>query len=143
MIRYISRPMGKMQKLLFVYNANSGTRNAILDSMHKVFSPKTYNCKLCDITFGVFSENKTWRRFREDNQHQMVFLHKDEFAKGYKSKFGHKFLHAHQLIDAWFSLRRPLRFDQANAGLETKFLAIVSHFGLQLRSVMQYFIDLG
>ena len=91
MIRYISRPMGKMQKLLFVYNANSGTRNAILDSMHKVFSPKTYNCKLCDITFGVFSENKTWRRFREDNQHQMVFLHKDEFAKGYKSKFGHKF----------------------------------------------------
>ena len=79
------------QKLLFIYNANSGTRNAILDSVHKIFSPHTYDCKLCDITFGVISENKTWKRFREESQHEMVFLHKDGFAKKYKSKFGYKF----------------------------------------------------
>lgn len=83
--------MEQMQKLLFIYNANSGARNALLDSMHKVFSPHTYDCKLCDITFGVFFENKTWKRFRKESQHHMVFLHKDEFVKGYKSKFGHKF----------------------------------------------------
>ena len=80
-----------MQKLLFVYNANSGTRNAILDGMHKVFSPKTYDCKLCDITYGVFTENQTWKKFRKESKHELVFLHKDEFTKTYASKFGYKF----------------------------------------------------
>ena len=80
-----------MQKLLFVYNANSGTRNAILDSMHKIFSPKTYDCKLCDITYGVLTENRTWKRFRRESNHELVFLHKDEFTKAYASKFGYKF----------------------------------------------------
>lgn len=79
------------QILLFVYNANSGKRNALMDSMHKVFSPQTYDCKLCELTFGVVSENRTWKKFRQETDQEMVFLHKDEFAKKYKSKFGHKF----------------------------------------------------
>lgn len=79
------------QKILFIYNANSGARNAVLDSMHKVFSPSTYDCKLCDITYGVISENRIWKKFRQNSPHKMVFLHKDEFAKRYASKFGYKF----------------------------------------------------
>ncbi|MEL6485046.1 MAG: GTPase [Bacteroidota bacterium] len=79
------------QKLVFVYNANSGARNAILDSMHKVFSPATYACSLCDITYGVLSENKLWKKFRVQSGLEMVFLHKDEFTQTYASKFGHKF----------------------------------------------------
>lgn len=79
------------QKILFIYNANSGARNAVMDSMHKVFSPSTYDCKLCDITYGVISENRTWKKFRQNSLHKMVFLHKDEFAKRYASKFGYKF----------------------------------------------------
>lgn len=63
----------------------------VLDSMHKVFSPQTYDCKLCDITFGVVSENRTWKRFRQESDLKMRFLHKDEFSKKYKSKFGYKF----------------------------------------------------
>lgn len=78
-------------KLLFIYNANSGKRNALLDSAHKILSPSTYDCHLCDITFGVFSENRTWKRFREQRNMEMVFLHKDEFAEQYASKFGYKF----------------------------------------------------
>lgn len=78
-------------KLLFVYNANSGLRNALLDSAHKILSPSTYDCNLCDITFGVFTENSSWKRFRESSKIPMEFLHKDEFAQQYASKFGHKF----------------------------------------------------
>lgn len=78
-------------KIIFVYNANSGTRNAVMDGMHKVFSPSTYECKLCDITYGVVSENRTWKKYRQNSLHKMVFLHKDEFAKQYASKFGYKF----------------------------------------------------
>lgn len=79
------------QKIVFVYNANSGARNAIMDSMQKVFNPSTYDCKLCDITYGVVSENRTWKKFRQESNNQMSFLHKDEFAKKYASKFGYKF----------------------------------------------------
>lgn len=79
------------QKLIFVYNADSGFRNMLLDSMHKILSPGTYDCKLCDITFGIFTENRRWKAFREKTSIPMEFLHKDEFRKAYASKFGYKF----------------------------------------------------
>ena len=82
------------QKLIFVYNADSGTRNLIMDGAHKILSPSTYNCKLCDITFGKFTENRVWKKFRkqlEADNTELEFLHKDEFAKSYRSKFGYKF----------------------------------------------------
>lgn len=80
-----------LKQLLFVYNANSGKRNALLDSMHKVFSPSTYDCNLCDITFGLVGENRIWKKFREQSKMPMSFVHKDEFTKSYASKFGYRF----------------------------------------------------
>lgn len=80
-----------MGKLLFIYNANSGTRNSILASVHKIVNPKTYNCNLCTVTFGLLKENTLWKQFREDSGYTMIFLHKDEFLTSYKSKFGYKF----------------------------------------------------
>ncbi|WP_299891718.1 GTPase [uncultured Lacinutrix sp.] len=68
-----------MQKLIFIYNANSGLANTFLDVAHKIFSPKTYNCNLCAITFDTFSENKVWKDFREQSNIDMEFLHIDEF----------------------------------------------------------------
>lgn len=81
----------KLQKLLFIYNANSGIGNMLLDGAHKILSPSTYECNLCDITFGAFTENKIWKKYREESQHHMEFLHKDEFLEQYASKFGYKF----------------------------------------------------
>lgn len=106
--------MEKTQKLLFVYNANSGSHNALLDSMRKVFSPNTYDCKLCDITFGIVSENKTWKRFRKESPHEMVFLHKDEFTKGYASKFGHKFTFPIVLIEGGRGLEVLISTEELN-----------------------------
>ncbi len=74
-------------KLLFVYNANSGAMNALLDSAHKLLSPSTYNCNLCDLTFGLASENSVWKKFRQESDVEMIFLHKDEFLNEYKSKW--------------------------------------------------------
>ncbi len=73
-------------KLIFVYNANSGRGNAFLDSMHKVLSPGTYNCALCDITYGVFKENTVWKKFRETSDLEFEFLHKDEYLMEYNLK---------------------------------------------------------
>lgn len=82
----------RAQKLIFIYNADSGLRNMILDSAHKILSPNTYECSLCDITFGAFTENSVWKKFRKETNLDMQFLHKDEFSKAYASKFGYKFM---------------------------------------------------
>ncbi|MBX2827679.1 MAG: GTPase [Flavobacteriaceae bacterium] len=74
-------------KLIFVYNAESGFVDKLLDNMHKIVSPSTYNCNLCAITFGTFTEDDLWKSYRESSDHEMVFYHKDEFVKDYRSKW--------------------------------------------------------
>ena len=66
-------------KLLFVYNANSGKLNALFDVGHKLFSPSTYKCILCALTFNAFKEDIIWKTYREESSLEMVFYHKDEF----------------------------------------------------------------
>tara|TARA_R100001369_G_scaffold63121_1_gene90068 strand:- start:127 stop:474 length:348 start_codon:yes stop_codon:yes gene_type:complete len=66
-------------KLLFVYNANSGKLNALFDAGHKLFSPSTYPCRLCDLTYDTFTENTIWKAFRKESSLNMEFYHKDEF----------------------------------------------------------------
>lgn len=80
-----------MEKLVFVYNADSGKLNALMDSLQKVVNPSAYSCKLCELTYGAFEEKKAWRTFRGELDVETEFLHKDEFRKEYASKFGHKF----------------------------------------------------
>tara|TARA_R100000306_G_scaffold665_1_gene1500 strand:- start:45116 stop:45487 length:372 start_codon:yes stop_codon:yes gene_type:complete len=74
-------------KLIFVYNANSGAVNSVLDSAHKLLSPQTYQCSLCELTFRALSEKPAWKKFRTASAIEMVFLHKDEFLRQYRSKW--------------------------------------------------------
>lgn len=74
-------------KLIFVYNANSGLMNTLIDIGHKAISPQTYECSLCGLTFGILSEHKQWKQFRENSDAEMEFLHRDEFEQKYKHKF--------------------------------------------------------
>ncbi|MDX1335126.1 MAG: hypothetical protein R3312_05025, partial [Gammaproteobacteria bacterium] len=71
------------QKLLFVYNADSGLFNTLGDIGHKIFSPETYSCNLCAISHGYFSEKKEWRQFIESLPVSCEFLHRDEFLRIY------------------------------------------------------------
>ena len=73
-------------KLIFVYNADSGLVNTLMDIGHKAISPQTYECNLCDLTFGVFKEHKKWKEFREKSDTEMEFLHRDEFEQKYGKK---------------------------------------------------------
>jgi len=68
-------------KLVFVYNADSGLFNTVTDIAHKMLSPKTYECNLCSITYGVFKIRETWVKFLEELDAECEFLHKDEFLK--------------------------------------------------------------
>ncbi len=69
------------QSLIFVYNANSGLWNALLDIAHKIISPDTYNCRLCALTYGTVAMKREWRSFlKRLSPIQPVFLHADEVS---------------------------------------------------------------
>ncbi|GLI54497.1 hypothetical protein PM10SUCC1_00120 [Propionigenium maris DSM 9537] len=74
-------------KLIFVYNADSGMINTLLDIGHKIVNPETYTCNLCKLTYDTFKENAKWKKFREDSVYEMEFFHRDEFEGRYKVKF--------------------------------------------------------
>jgi hypothetical protein len=76
----------KEHQLIFVYNANSDMFSTISDFAHKILSPSTYDCKLCALTYGNFSEKKEWKDFIEIFPADTVFFHKDEFIKQYKKE---------------------------------------------------------
>tara|TARA_R110000751_G_scaffold119345_4_gene219950 strand:+ start:17553 stop:17918 length:366 start_codon:yes stop_codon:yes gene_type:complete len=75
-----------MTTLLFVYNAKSGLKNLALDIAHKLFSPKTYACNLCALTFNTFTENTIWKDFRNRTPLDIEFLHSDAFEAKFKAK---------------------------------------------------------
>ena len=74
-------------KLIFVYNADSGLISGLFDIGHKIISPGTYSCGLCQLTFDTFAEKQAWRAFRESAGTEMEFLHRDEFEKKYGLTF--------------------------------------------------------
>ncbi len=124
------------QKLFFVYNANSGIRNSLIDSMHKVLNPRTYQCSLCDITFGVFKENAIWKKFRNEAQWETEFLHKDEFQSQLQSKMEHTPTFPVVLIEAGEKLEVLISTEKLNtlknaedliSLLEDRFLSQINH----------------
>jgi len=72
--------------LIFVYNADSGIFNTLSDIAHKLFSPQTYECNLCNLTHGYFQAREEWTTFLNDLDAQIEFLHRDEFVRQHGSK---------------------------------------------------------
>lgn len=75
--------MNKNEKIIFVYNANSGLFNTLTDIGHKIFSPNTYSCHLCELTHSYFSMRDEWSEFLKGLDYELVFLHKDELKNQY------------------------------------------------------------
>jgi hypothetical protein len=75
-------PQGS-EALVFVYNADAGWFNMVTDIAHKIFSPATYPCSLCDLTYGVFKIRPEWDAFVRSTPLPLVFLHRDEFIEQY------------------------------------------------------------
>ena len=71
------------EALVFVYNADSGLFNTVADIGHKLFSPQTYQCDLCRITYGLFSVRQEWQAFVEGLPLAVEFLHRDQFREQY------------------------------------------------------------
>ena len=76
-------PSHSIPALVFVYNADSGLFATVTDMAHKVFSPQTYQCNLCALTYSTFWMRKSWRVFLESLERPFEFLHADELNSVY------------------------------------------------------------
>ena len=69
--------------LIFVYNADSGLFNTVIDIAHKILSPETYACDLCALTHDTFKVREDWVKFLKTLNADCAFLHRDEFRALY------------------------------------------------------------
>jgi hypothetical protein len=63
--------------LQFIYNAQSGKAHALFDIAHKLISPQTYSCDLCQITHDTFRENAEFTALKAC--HPIELFHIDEY----------------------------------------------------------------
>ena len=67
--------------LVFIWNADSGLQNALMDSLHKVLSPQTYSCKLCQLTYGITGPKMRWTEILKTLGRPVACYHRDEFQR--------------------------------------------------------------
>ncbi|GAB2965421.1 hypothetical protein GCM10027048_38930 [Hymenobacter coalescens] len=72
-----------MRQLLFVYNADSGLGHALLDAVHKLVSPATYPCTLCELTYGAARMRPQWKQFLQTLPLPARFLYRDQLPAAY------------------------------------------------------------
>ena len=70
-------------ELLFVYNADSSLASQLKDYVHKAVAPSSYECNLCQITYGGLGMKSEWKDFIKTLPYKITFLHRDEFQKEY------------------------------------------------------------
>lgn len=71
------------QRLICVYNADTGLIEALMHAVHKAVRPETYPCSLCALTYGAVSMRGDWKAFWQALELQVDFYHRDDFTKGF------------------------------------------------------------
>jgi hypothetical protein len=101
------------KKLVFVYNADSGGFfTGLKDTLHKTFRKSTYQCNLCQVTFGAFGMKKEWKNYVDNLDTPVEFFKKDKF------KF--EFLHRDEFKDKYLveNAQFPSAYIETENGLE-------------------------
>lgn len=70
-------------KVLFIYNANSGIHNKVIDSIHKNISPDSYKCKLCFVSYDNLGKKKEWKKYLDTLSFEYEFLYKNQVKEKY------------------------------------------------------------
>jgi hypothetical protein len=70
-------------RLYFVYNANSGTLAAIVDSAKKLLSIN--GCALCSLTHSLAGERTEWKTCRDTMGVAVDYVHRDELTREMKA----------------------------------------------------------
>jgi hypothetical protein len=76
----------KIERLLFVFSADSGSFNAFLDSARKLLRINVWT--LCSITHGLAGEKSEWRECKEEIGLPVDYIHRDEISGELKGIVG-------------------------------------------------------
>jgi len=79
-------PKRRIDRLLFVFNADTGSFNAFLDSAKKLL--RLNGCTLCSITHGLAGEKSEWRECKEEIGVPVDYVHRDEISGELRSVVG-------------------------------------------------------
>ena len=93
-------------KLVFVYNADSGLLNLLVDAAHRVIRPSTYPCRLCAVTYSLAGMRSEWKTFVQSLGVPVEFLHRDELRNQYgiaDVPLPAAFIHSEGQISPWIS----------------------------------------
>ena len=69
----------KVDRLIFIYDANSGKIGAFLDSTKKLLM--IGGCALCTITHGILGEKTEWKECKEELGVPIAYYHKNEIPE--------------------------------------------------------------
>ncbi len=75
-----------IDRLLFVFNADSGAFNAFLDSAKKLLMIN--GCALCSITHGLTGEKSDWKHCKEEIGVPIDYVHRDEIDEDLEALVG-------------------------------------------------------
>ena len=70
-------------EILFVYNVDLTPFALLSDFVHRIVSPETYPCRLCDLTYDRFTMKGEWKRFVASLPADCAFELRDRFQRKY------------------------------------------------------------
>lgn len=76
-------PPEKILEIVFIYNANSGKLNAMMDSAKKILGQS--DCALCDITHGPLGAKREWTAIENELTVPVHYLHLNEITDAERS----------------------------------------------------------
>lgn len=72
------------KQLIFVYNATADPASRMIGFAHKLISPQTYPCQICNLTWGAVKMRKDWEAFVSKIPFQVSFEYRDQW-KAYQA----------------------------------------------------------
>jgi len=69
--------------LILAYRAEKGIFNALTHTLHRVFSPDTYACRLCYFTNSAFGMLRPFKNYLEKRPERIKFYHRREFRNAF------------------------------------------------------------
>tara|TARA_B100000131_G_scaffold210320_1_gene202182 strand:- start:47 stop:460 length:414 start_codon:yes stop_codon:yes gene_type:complete len=66
------------KNVYFIYNAENDFFSAMNDFFHKSFSPKTYPCSLCGLTYSVAFKKKIWKEYLDSLEYSHHFIYRNQ-----------------------------------------------------------------
>ena len=80
-----------IREIMFVYNEVSSPISMVMGFAHRLVSPETYECRLCDLTYNRFTMKAEWRTFLDRIGIPATFHFRNKFVASHPLRSGDPF----------------------------------------------------